>query len=307
MPTGIAPRSLALLLASVCLGVPAAHGAGELTLQGAFASGSYGTDTDTDARALLLRYVTGNELPGNRFQLRIEVPFLDLDAASPVTPGPIGPIPRKRHGSSGSAGSMGQTGNGNGPGDAGPVDGNDPPQEPVPGVERIRGLGDVALGVSARLLGGGAKIYLLNADLGVKLPTGNEEKNLGTGETDFRVGASGEYRSWSVTGFGGAGWTRYGDPESGPLDDGFDAWAGAESLPLADRVIVSGWVSGGQEVVKGAGAHATANLGFRTVGKWRWRGSLSAGLTDAAADFRVQVGVSFGVDVPTAGRRGSWR
>lgn len=310
-------RSFALMLVAVTATCTAAAlGAGELTLQGAFTSGSYGTDSDTDAKAMVLRYVTGN-----KYQFLVQVPYLDLDAASPVTPGPIGPIPRRRRAASGSGGSMGQAGDGQGsgsqsssgqasdgqgPGDGGP--GDEPPVElPPPGLERVNGLGDITLGLSARVLGGGAKIYWLSADAGVKLPTGDADKNLGTGETDFRVGASGEYRFWTVTGFGGAGWTFYGDPEWGPLADGLDAWAGLESLPLADRFVVSGWLSANQEVVAGAGSRATASVGFRTVGRWRWRASFTAGLTEAAEDFRAQVGVSFGVEVPTAGRRGSWR
>jgi hypothetical protein len=146
-------------------------------------------------------------------------------------------------------------------------------------------------------------MYRLDAGLELKVPTAREDDYLGTGEWDGRVGLTGEHRMWSLTLFGGLGWNHLGDPDWVELDDVADASIGVESEPLRERLVISGWLEGNQEVVEGAGSRAAVGMGIRTVGKVRWQAVLTAGLTEAAEDFGVMLGLSFGVRPPRQPRR----
>jgi hypothetical protein len=176
------------------------------------------------------------------------------------------------------------------------------------GDERwVSGLGDLRLAASRRVVGGGAKVYRLDAGVEAKAPLADEEEGLGSGEWDARLGLSGEYRFWLARGFAGVGWNHLGDPAWVELQDVPDAYIGAESDPLGGRIILSGWLEGNPEVVEGAGSRAALGVGLRTLGRARWRLSAIVGLTDAARDFMLVVGASFGVTTPTVGTRGPMR
>ena len=169
------------------------------------------------------------------------------------------------------------------------------------------GVGDVFLAFSGRLLGGGAKVFRMDAGIEAKAPTADSEEGLGTGEWDAHVGLTSEYRFWSATAFGGIGWNILGDPEWVELEDVPDAYGGIESEPLAGRWIVSGWLAGNPEVVEGVGSRGILGFGIRTTGSWRFRLQASAGLTDGSEDFTVLLAVSHGVMTPTVGTRGPRR
>jgi hypothetical protein len=157
--------------------------------------------------------------------------------------------------------------------------------------------------LSRQLAGGGAKLFRLDAELGAKLPTAEEQERLGTGEWDYRLGVAGQYRFWSMTAFGGLGWNSLGDPEWIELADVFDVYLGLESEPIAERVVVSGWLEGNEEVVAGTGSGSALGLGIRGTGKTAWRVQVSAGLSGSAEEFSILVGTSFGVSAPTIGSR----
>jgi len=304
-PDVAARRTLAIALA---LGagalplVPAAAVAGtpELTIQAGGSSAPDGDGGSSDLRWALLRVSWGD-----RLQLRGEIPWLDVEGSgiAPSPPG-LGPVTPRRQG-------PGATGNGNGEGGNG-FGGNgstvgalvEPASEAANASGRRRGLGDLRIGASYRLAGGGSRLFRIDAGASVKLPTADEEEGLGTGETDWRVGVSGEYRFWSLTTFGGVGYNGLGDPADVRFEDVFDAYAGIESLPLAERFLVSGWLEGHPEVIAGEGSRVVAAAGLRTLGHVRFEVQARAGLTDAAEDFAIAASVSVGLRPPVAGPTG---
>jgi len=93
----------------------------------------------------------------------------------------------------------------------------------VPGLESTRrtesGLGDIVASAFYNILDerkGG-----LGVDLGVKvkLPTADEQKGLGTGETDYAFQVDFFKPFGATTLFGSVGYRVYGDPPAGELDD----------------------------------------------------------------------------------------
>jgi len=291
------------LLFATCL-APAMAGAGlgdgEVTLFGAAASGDYGTGFETGSEWLTLRYVAGDDL-----QIRADLSMVSIETFSSVNFTGLGPT---------------ATGNNNqwqGPHDGQAASGNGTQSGTVPGTDiapadplsltrdRTTGLGDLFVGISKRVVGGGVRLFRLDTSLEVKIPTASVEEYLGTGEWDYRIGFAGEYRFWSATTYGGVGWNRLGDPAWIDFNDVIDVVAGVDSDPLIrERLIVSGWVEGWQEAVEGTGPRAALGVGVQTTGRVRWRLQLRAGLTDAAPDLGVLFGVSFGVSPPGPGIRG---
>jgi len=287
--------ALALGASGALFGVPPAiAGAPELTIQAGGSSATGADGASSDLRWGLLRVSWGD-----RLQLRAEIPWLDFEgegtAPAPPGIGPVSPTRRKRSGDgSGNGASQGGNGATQAPATAAAV-------ESATGSTRVRGLGDLRLGAALRLAGGGSRLYRIDAGVSAKLPTADEGEGLGTGQLDWRVGLSGEYRFWSATAFGGLGYNRLGDPAGVRYNDVVDAYAGVESLPLADRFLVSGWLEGNPEVVPGAGARVVAAAGLRTLGSVRFEVHVRAGLTDGAEDLAVLAGVSFGLRPPRAG------
>jgi hypothetical protein len=305
--------SLALLASSPVLAL-----SGEVFLMAGLTQASYGTETDTDAQAARLTFVTGD-----KYQFRADVGFFQKQMGAPIPSGK-GPIPGKPRGPQGNGGqgsesisgySNGGSGNGDpqggsgsdGPGGSGTSDNSDNDPISTSSEEWVSGLGDVRLAGSRRLLGGGAKVFRMDLGAQVKIPTADPDEGLGTGEWDAYLGLTSEYRFWSATGFGGFGWNYLGDPEWQTLNDVVEGYVGVESEPLGGRLILSGWVEGNPEVIDGLGSRAALGFGLRSLGRMRWRLLATLGLTDAAQDFTILFGTSFGVTTPTVGTRGPAR
>jgi hypothetical protein len=264
---------------------------GEVTLLGATSTGDYGTDIDSDAHWLMVRYVTGNT-----FQFSVNLSMLQVDTiASGMTYTSLGPT------SLGQGGWQGQheaSGSGQGEGLV--------PSLPVD--SSAAGLGDVRLAVSRKMIGGGVKLFRLDASVEVKVPTADDTDNLGTGEWDYRLGVAGEYRFWAATMFGGLGWNTLGDPNWVEFNAVLDVYFGVDSDPLAgERLVVTGWVEGWQETLETVGSRAVLGIGLRTTGSVRWKLQARTGLTDAAEDLSVSVGVAFGISPVGPGSRGYQR
>lgn len=276
-----------LLFAAVTISAGEPARGAELSLFGGFTSGDYGTGIESDTQATLLRCVTGD-----RWQGRVEVPWLRVRTTETVVRSGIGPIPKG-------------SGKGQNPGASLSGSSQPPTTSQDSTVEHwTTGIGDVRLGGYVRVLGGGVKVFRLDTGLEVKAPTADEQEYLGTGEWDYRAVVSGEYQFWSASVFGAVGWNALGDPAWVELEDALDLIAGAESEPLFDRLIVSGWLEGNQEVVAGTGNRSALGIGLRSVGRWRWRALATVGLTDAAEDFALAIGLSVGVEPPKTGLGG---
>jgi len=228
-----------------------------------------GTGLDSGAQWLTLRYVAGDDL-----QFRAGVSMLRVETASTWTAG------RRWQG----------------------------PHRVETADGWTTGPGDLYLAVSKRMAGGSARLFRLDTSLDLKVPTADEDRNLGTGEWDYRLGVAGEYRFWSATLYGGAGWNRLGDPAWTDFNDVFDVLAGVDGEPVLDgRLILGGWVEAWQETVDGAGHPVSIGVGLRTTGSTRWRFQVEAGLVDPAPDLKATLGVSFGLDPPGPGVRGPQR
>lgn len=282
-----------MILLFACFPVATTLAGGEISFLGAYNSGDYGTGVDSDSQSYTLRYVSGDA-----FQFRVELPMLRVRSTYGVLQTGFGstPLDEEHHG--------------------GPMGGHDPghggrgmklDEDPAADPQWNTGIGDLRVSASKRLMGGGVKLFRLDAGLELKVPSADEEQNLGTGEWDTRLSVSGAYRFWSATGFGGLGYNTLGDPEWVELEDVFDAHIGLESDPLiGGRVTLSGWIEGREEVVKGVGSHAAIGVGLQGTGRWRWRGALVAGLSAAAQDFSLVFGVSYGL-APKAWNKGLYR
>lgn len=93
-----------------------------------------------------------------------------------------------------------------------------------PEVSTREGIGDVRVDAAYQL-----PIQGVNASVsgGVKLPTASTEKGLGTGKTDYRVGADLSKTVGSVTPFAGVSYTKVGNPAEYDLEDTLAGHAGA--------------------------------------------------------------------------------
>ncbi len=274
--------SLLVLTGSAAAGAP-----GEFAVFAGYWNGDYGTGVESSTQAMTFRFVYGN-----RFRLRAELPLLRIQPSEIVDP--TGSVQSSIRGN-GLGSPQNQGGDGSGPGGSG-----------VYSIEGLSGLGDLRLAGAMDLIGGGIKLFRMDANLAFKLPTADAEQGLGTGEWDLRAGLSGEYRFWPVTAYGGVGWNRFGDPEWVELNDVFDAFAGLEGNAFQGKIIVSGWVESCPEVVVERGAETIAGLEFRSLGRYRWRVGFTAGL-GGYDEFGVVLGYSFQTGADSRGYRGMLR
>jgi len=291
--------ALSILIALVVSGVVApgtALAAGEIFVLGSYLSGEVDDGVSRSEQALTLRYVHGQDL-----QFRVDMSMLRVEGYPTTLRTGVGPVP---HGSGNShSGNGSSVGGGPTAGAVLPQNGGGPPVETTQGW--TTGLGDLRLGLGKRIFGGGVKLFRTDAVAAVKVPVADEETGLGTGEWDAQLGFTGEYRFWSATAYGGLTWNRLGDPAWIELNDALDAFAGADSEPLAgERLILSGWVEGHQEVVDGTGGRAAVGLSLRSIRGVRWRASVAADVLGEYRQVHVLLGISYGVTSAGPGVRG---
>ena len=288
----VAIASSLLVTSSLAAGVP-----GELSLTASHERADYGLDEETTIRAYTLRWVHGTDT-----QWRVELPWLQSDSPE-VRLTTAGPVPRD--GTRNGNGRRTGAGDGSGNGSANGADGSSSGAIVGTGSELIErsesGVGDLRLGLTRRLRGGGARLLRIDADIEVKIPTADRD-TFGSGEADARIGMAWEYRMWSLTTFGGAGWTRLGDPDDFELGDPVDLYAGIESLPwLSERLTGFGWVRGRQEVIDGAGTQLGYGAGLRWSGRVGWTVRVSHFEDEFLDDTLVAAGISFGTSAQPRG------
>lgn len=275
--------------------LPATASASDLSILGTYSAGDFGNAVESKIQSTWLRFATGD-----RYQFRVAVPYLRLEATDILIQPGLGAVPTQRGSRQGQT-----TGNGSENGQTTDNDSSDgfTEDDPTTGAtsSTASGLGDVWMSGFLRVLGGDAKVYRMDTGLEIKAPTADEEQLLGTGEWDYRFTVSGEYRFWSALTFATLGWNQLGDPEWVELNDALDLVIGAESEPLWDRFILTGWFEGTQEVVEGIGNRAALGIGFRSMGRFRWRVLATAGLSGAAEDFSLGFGMSMGIEPPKSG------
>jgi hypothetical protein len=153
----------------------------------------------------------------------------------------------------------------------------------IPGVDAARrtesGLGDVVVSGFYNFLDerkGGVK---------VKLPTADEQKGLGTGETDFAFQLD-FFKPFGVTTlFGSIGYRIYGDPPAGELRDVPYGSIGVSQRLAADSSVGAAYdfrphiVAGGSDI-----SELTAFWSKRMSPQWKMQIYGVVGFTDASPD-----------------------
>lgn len=153
-----------------------------------------------------------------------------------------------------------------------------------PTAARESGLGDLSLSGTYRF---GAVFGAVQsaATVRVKLPTGSEERGLGTGGTDF-AGQLDFFRSFgTVTPFVSLGYAAFGDGSFYTLEDGPYATGGAHFRTGENTVVTAAWswrhrfVAGGEH-----GQDALLALTHDFSPRWRLMAYALKGFSDASPD-----------------------
>lgn len=197
----------------------------------------------------------------------------------------------------------GRRGTSSGGGGSGPGGGPATAQEGAPqqmaafaGAEssstRQTGLGDIRLAMTHRL-GQGASFGRFLARGGLKLPTADESRGLGTGEVDFWAGLIWRREGWIVDGELYVEWVELGDPPGLPLQDGPAAGG------FLDWPIGPGGLRAGLEAAKAAVPGDPTRLrcvagGYGRMGRESgWDAEVMVGLSDSSPDLGVSVALRF--------------
>jgi hypothetical protein len=162
------------------------------------------------------------------------------------------------------------------------VAGGGSPTRPTAAAES--GLGDITLAATYRfgLVGDAVNVA---ATARAKLPTGSEDRGLGTGETDF-YGQIDLYRTFgNITPFASIGYAALGASTLYPLEDGPYATVGAH-FRTSDRTVVTAAYSHRHRFVAGGeqGADAMLAVTHDVNAHWRVMAYALAGFTDASPD-----------------------
>lgn len=215
-----------------------------------YSSGDYGTDTDTSILVIPFSLRASKD----RWTLGASMPFISIDGSDSVVGGAGGPIVGGGNDTSSSR----------------------------------SGLGDLSLR-------GGYEIFDRNGaefSVGgkVKLPTGSEENNLSTGETDFSLGGEFALTRGDVTPFVEFGYRWLGDPEGRNLRNGSYGTLGASVILPSDMV---GIVSYDYSAASTGGIDDSHSLFGGLVTRLNRRLSLTGygtvGLSEGAPDYGVGV------------------
>ena len=172
-----------------------------------------------------------------------------------------------------------------GPGDVVGIGGDHVPAPGAADETRTEsGIGDLVATAGYAVLDG-SNGYLLDVIGKVKLQTADEDKGLGTGETDFAVQLDGATSLGSTTLFGTLGWKKYGDPSGIDYKDPIYASLGA-GYRLNPATTVGGsydWrekvTSSGDEI-----SEVTLFVSYKLDPQWKLQGYLIKGFSDASPD-----------------------
>lgn len=156
------------------------------------------------------------------------------------------------------------------------------------------GLGDIVASATIRdVWTSQDRNLVLDLTGRAKLPTADEDKGLGTGETDFTLQADAYRFLDRVTLLGSLGYVLRGDPDDYSLDDGIIAMLGATSKGsqgLRTGVFLeyrqAGYATNDDRL------EVLGSLGW-SIDQWRMGAYLLAGLSDSAPDWGA--GLTIGV------------
>ena len=147
------------------------------------------------------------------------------------------------------------------------------------------GVGDIAASAFYTLSDERKAAFGLDVGVKVKLPTADEAKGLGTGETDYALQADLFKPLGGVTVFGSLGYRWYGDPPGIPLRNVPYGSIGASRSLSQETTLGVAYdfrpriVTGGSEI-----SEATAFWSQRLPGNWRMQLYGLVGFSDASPD-----------------------
>lgn len=254
-----------------------------------YSTGSYGGSGDTTIYEvpLTFRVRTGD------WSFRIRVPFASIEGPGGVVPGGVDDNGGDRSGNSGSSGGSGGSGGSGDDDPVAPADPIDPSLGEVVGGVSSSGLADMSLSATySHDLGGDNYVDLTGR---VTLPTGDKEKDLGTGETDYTMLAEigHDFDGAGIYAFGG-----YKIRGGATRSDGAQFGAGGYFRPMEGVVagIDAGW---SESSINGLdqSADLTAYSSFTLSKDWRVSVYALTGLTDNAPDFGTGFTLSWRADM----------
>jgi hypothetical protein len=167
-----------------------------------------------------------------------------------------------------------------------------PDGKPLPGVDggagKRSGLGDLSLGASATLptLPGGLEVDLSGR---VKLPTSKSEDGLGTGKTDFTLGADLTYPLGPVAPFLSVNYRVLGDPEGVALDNTWATSLGASVVFGRSVAILSYDYTQASSPLAEPSKEIFGALSTPVTDKVNGTLYGTAGLSDGSADYGVGI------------------
>jgi len=155
------------------------------------------------------------------------------------------------------------------------------------------GVGDAFVNFSYKLLEENEGMPGVNLHAGVKLPTADEEKGLGTGEFDYQmgVGLGKGIGRWFL--YGGLDYNILGDPEYYDLDNYISGYASVATAVL-DNMEVSLQLSAAQAATDVSDDSLALGVGMNYfLEKYGMvSAGLQKGLTDGSPDYSLVVGYS---------------
>ncbi|HEY5552553.1 MAG TPA: hypothetical protein VIK52_11735 [Opitutaceae bacterium] len=155
-----------------------------------------------------------------------------------------------------------------------------------PSTGRERGLGDASFAATYKFTDTATGISDLDFTVRVKFPTADEDKGLGTGETDTNLEFNYHHSFRAFTPFATLGYRFLGSSATYPLEDGFYSTAGI-AAPIDDRT-VGGLALTWRERIVADADHATEAMIFishQLDGRWKVQGFALSGFTDASPNF----------------------
>jgi hypothetical protein len=252
-----------------------------------YTSGDYGEAEDTTIYQVPLSAA----YHGDGWAIGVTVPYVDLEGTGNIIPSGAGGIGGGVGGVGGGVtGGVGLGGIdlGFGIGVPGPAPAPVPP--PVPTLVDEQGLGDVTVSfLWAPWRSDSGSGFTLG--LGARLPTGDEEKSLGAGETIGSISANYTAAiSDAFSLYGGAGYGHAFDSDQG----GVFAGVGAQA-ELSDRFTLGAGVDWAEATTTGFEDSTTATVfaGFDMTDHATLAAYVSAGLTDTSPDTGAGIRISF--------------
>ncbi|MNF44378.1 hypothetical protein D3C76_435470 [compost metagenome] len=162
-----------------------------------------------------------------------------------------------------------------------------PDGAPLPGGcgEVESGVGDTVASAGYAVLDGSQGGMLVDLIGKVKVPTADEDKCLGTGETDYSAQVDLTQGFGPVTGFATLGWKKFGDPSDTNFDDPIFAGVGL-AIPVAAVTSLGASYDWRQKVVSTGDPIQELTLFLTHKLNRDWKVQLYAvkGFTDASPD-----------------------